>query len=70
MKLLDKYPMLADAAVIEEMLTSNLFATMSLENQAVKRAVLLKIVWEAMEKRQSELSKFLPNQSGQVSQIA
>ena len=70
MKLLDKYPMLADAAVIEEMLTANLFATMSLENQAVNRTVLLKIVREAMEKRQSELSKFLPNQSGQVSQIA
>lgn len=63
MKLLDKYPMLANAAVLEEMPTASLFATMSLENQGVERAVLLKIVRATMEKKQSELSEFFFNKT-------
>ena len=70
MKLLEKYPALANADALEKRLSANLFATMQLEDQGVEMATIQKIVRTAIEKRGSELSQFLLDEARQTAQIA
>jgi hypothetical protein len=70
MKLIEKFPVLADASKLEELLVGNIFATMSLEDQGLDIAIVKRIVRVAIEKRQLEFGQLLFNQPLQDSQIA
>ncbi len=70
MKLIEKFPVLADVSQLEEMLVANIFATMTLENQGLDLATVKKIVRAAIEKRRSEFGQLIFNQPAQSGQIA
>ena len=63
MKFYDKYPQLKEKKFLSQLLTNNVFSTMSLENQEVSFQKVEEIVLSLLNERELKGSQFFSNQS-------
>ena len=62
MKFHDKYPQLKEKDFLAQMLTNNVFSTMSLENQQVSMSKVEEIVLSLLKEQELKGDQFFSNQ--------
>ena len=64
MKFYEKYPQLKEKGFLSKVLTNTVFSTMSLEDQQVSKAKVLKIVKNVLKEKELKGNQFFTNQLG------
>ena len=62
MKFYEKYPQLKEKAFLSKVLINTVFSTMSLEDQKVPKAKIVKIVDSILKEKESKGNQFFANQ--------
>jgi len=64
MKFYEKYPQLKEKSFLSKTLTNTVFSTMSLEDQQVPKAKIVKIVKTILKEKELKGNQFFSNQLG------